>query len=216
MTIPKNGGGKNQARPAPPALVHAAQAFAEELHNYAQLSGAFQRAPLVSAKHLERINETLSQIAACEQRLGVCGQALAAAVAEARDEQEGMARATLERIPAIKARTEELGRLLGRFDQLGREAATVNEIVGPRARNPEAGASDPEIARELAAKLQALAKGAQEVTADARAAEFEELANQGHGLYQQLASALKKLALAHPFLFTAADPPKDDEPPPLQ
>jgi septal ring factor EnvC (AmiA/AmiB activator) len=178
------------------SLVDAADAFAQELRSYQLLSEAFHRAPMVTAKHLERINDTINQIAASEQRLGEHGQALAKAVAVARDEQERLARATLERIPALKARTMELGELLARFDELGREAGVLNESIGVYAETEAAGRSDNDRARDLAEKLEGLTARAQEVTSAAREAEFEELARRGHALHQQLAAAQKKLRLA--------------------
>jgi hypothetical protein len=182
-----------QASPFSP-LLEAAQAFADELRSYALLSEAFHRAPLVSAKHLERINETLSQIGACEQRLGERGQALAQAVSAAREEQERLARATLERIPAVKARTAVLSDLVHRFDLLGREVATLNQAASALTRpGQEPSANEGARKRELAANLKSLSERAQELTAAAHAADFEEVAHKAHALHQQLFSAHRKL-----------------------
>jgi septal ring factor EnvC (AmiA/AmiB activator) len=185
--------------PSPYApLVDAAAAFADELRSYALLSEAFQRLPLVSAKHLERINETLTQIAESEQRLGVCGQKMAQAVSAAREEQERLARATLDRIPAVKERTAQLGGLLARFEELGNEAAALNQtaVSFDEAERAGEGGDQNARARVMLDKLRALAERAQEVTALARDAEFEELARRSHALYQQLFSAQKKLEMA--------------------
>jgi hypothetical protein len=179
------------AKPPSPyeSLVEAAAAFAEELQSYSQLSEAFVRAPLVSAKHLERINETLTKIADCEQRLSACGQQLAQAVSVAREEQERLARATLDRIPAVRERTNQLGGLLARFEALGKEAAVLNEsTTGAEADNAKA--------RALLEQVQGMTDRARQLTDEARETEFEELARRAHALYQQLFSAQKKLELA--------------------
>lgn len=182
-------------------LVEAAQAFADELQSYALLSEAFQRLPLVTAKHLERIHDTLTQVGDCERRLGERGQALARAVSAAHDEQQRLARATLDRIPAVKERTATLADLVNRFDQLGREVATMNEAASALrqagARGDEPGGPDETAQkRALSASLQALSERAAELAAASRAADFEEIAQRAHTLHQQLLSAHKKLALA--------------------
>src|SRR5688572_17770512 len=106
--------GKRTTSPSP--LTEAAQAFADELSSYLHLSEAFQRAPLSSTRHLERVNELLGQIAASEQRLAGCGQQLATAVTVAREQQEKQAQQTIARIPEVKARMENLRSLLAQFE----------------------------------------------------------------------------------------------------
>jgi hypothetical protein len=186
------------AKKTPPGspLAEAVLAFEEELATYAQLSESFQRAPLTSTKQLERANETLGLIAASEQRLGACGQRLAEAVGGVRDRQQALARATLDRVPAVKARMEELRGLLARFEALGQEAAGLNETalaLGKRSAEVE---NQTARARELTEQMHALSLRAQELAGQARAASFEELANRAHALHQQLLSAHHRLKLA--------------------
>src|SRR6185436_6976225 len=186
--------GKHQ--PGSP-LIEAVQAFEGELASYAHLSESFQRAPLTSTRQLERANETLGLIAASEQRLSACGQRLAEAVAQVRDRQEALARATLERVPAVKQRMEELRALLVQFEPVGKEAAALNETaaaLGKRGAEPPE--NQTERARTLTDQMHALSVRAQEVAGLARAAEFEELASRAHALHQQLLSAHHKLKLA--------------------
>src|SRR5258705_8675132 len=93
----------NCAMPAkPPAspLLLAAQAFDDELQTYTRLAELFVKSPLTTTKHLDRINETLGEIAGCEQRLGETGRALVGALATAREQQERLAVQVVERIPA--------------------------------------------------------------------------------------------------------------------
>ncbi len=177
-------------------LVEAVQAFEAELSTYAQLSEAFQRAQLGSTKQLERANETLGQIAASEQRLGQCGQRMADAVGAARDQQERLARATLERVPAVKQRMEDLRGLLGQFEALGKEASALNDSAAAMGKRAPGASNQTDQARDLIAQMFALSQRAQELAGQARTIEFEELANRAHALHQQLLSGYHKLKLA--------------------
>ena len=177
-------------------LLEAVEAFEAELSSYAQLSEAFQRAALSSAKQLERANETLGQIAASEQRLGVIGQQLADAVGKARDQQERLSKMTLERIPAVKKRMEELRDLLGLFEALGKEASALNEQASTLGRRQADSPNPSAPVKELTAQMLSLSQRAHALTGQARAADFEELANRAHALHQQLLSAYNKLKLA--------------------
>jgi DNA repair exonuclease SbcCD ATPase subunit len=174
-------------------LIEAVQAFEEELSTYGQLSEAFQRAPLTSTKQLERANETLGLIAASEQRLSACGQRLAEAVGGVRDRQEKLARATLERVPAVKQRMEQLRGLLSQFETLGKEAVALNETAAALGKRGTEVENQTERARELTAQMHTLSQRAHELTGLARDADFEELANRAHALHQQLLSGYNKL-----------------------
>lgn len=186
--------------PRPPSeVLAAAQAFDDELATYASVSGAFARAQLTSSKHLERAKDALNHIADSEQRLAEIGARLAAAVGAARKEQEGLAKATLERVPALQQRMEELRALVGQFEALGQEAGALNgdalAIVNWRPEQGDRGAQLDQ-ARGLLGQMQSLSERALTLTTQARAADFEELAVQAHALHQQLQSAHNKLRLA--------------------
>ncbi|MGH6921644.1 MAG: transketolase-like TK C-terminal-containing protein, partial [Geminicoccaceae bacterium] len=66
-------------------LTAAAQAFDEQLATYARLARLLLDAPLTSAKHVEKANSFLEQIAATEGRLGATGKQLAEEIAAARE-----------------------------------------------------------------------------------------------------------------------------------
>jgi ABC-type transporter Mla subunit MlaD len=187
MTAKKSPGGS--------PLLEAAQSFEAELSSYAQLSEAFQRAPLASAKQLERANETLGQIAASEQRLGAIGQRLAQAVGEVREQQDRLARATLDRVPAVKKRMEDLRTLLAQFEALGKEASALNEQAVALGRRQADSPSPSAAVKELIAHMLTLSERAHQLANQARAADFEELANRAHALHQQLLSGHNKLKL---------------------
>jgi hypothetical protein len=187
------GSGK---RKSASALLDAAQAFDEELATYTSLSEAFQRAPLSSSKHLEKVNDLLGQIAASEQRLAACGQGLASAVAGARELQESQAQRTLGRIPEVKARMDLLRALLAQFEELGQQAGALNQTTVNLGKGGAQGEAPITGVRELAAEMQALSVRASELAAAAKQADFDELAGRAHALHQQLLSAHHKLKLA--------------------
>lgn len=183
--------------------MEAAQAFEDELASYAHLSDAFVRAPLDSAKHLERASELLGNIAASEQRLGDCGRRLADAVTGARDDQERMAMKTLERVPVLKQRTADLAGLLKQLQDLGGEAVGLNQTAAAMAGHegaaplPEATAPDARgRARQLSEAILALSRRAHEVAGAAKQGDFEDIARQAHALHQQLLAAHRKLHVA--------------------
>ncbi|HEY0710764.1 MAG TPA: hypothetical protein VGG33_28425 [Polyangia bacterium] len=183
----------------PSEVLAAAEAFDEELTTYASVSGAFARAQLTSSKQLERAKDALNQIAASEQRLAECGARLAAAVNAARNEQEALAKATLDRVPALQQRMEQLRDLVGQFETLGHEAGALNGGALAIVRwTPDQGDRGVQLdrARALLGEMQSLAQRAQELSAQAHEADFEELAVQAHALHQQLQSAHNKLRLA--------------------
>jgi uncharacterized phage infection (PIP) family protein YhgE len=183
----------------PSEVLTAAEAFDEELANYASASGAFARAQLTSSKHIERAKDALNQIAASEQRLAECGARLATAVNAARNEQEALAKATLERVPMLQQRMEQLRDLVGQFEALGKEAGGLNTGALAIVRwTPEQGDRDAQLnqARALLTEMHSLSQRAQELSTRAHEAEFEELAVQAHSLHQQLQAAHNKLRLA--------------------
>jgi hypothetical protein len=182
-------------------LMEAAQAFEDELVSYAHLSESFARAPLDSARHLERASDILGQIAASEHRLGECGRRLADAVTGARDDQERLAQRTIERVPTLKKRTAELAGLIKQLQELGAEAAGLNDTAAELSGKPTQGGpasdADPKArARQLSEAIHGLSRRAQEVASAARENDFEDIARQAHALHQQLLAAHRKLHLA--------------------
>ncbi|HEY0712029.1 MAG TPA: hypothetical protein VGF45_05110 [Polyangia bacterium] len=183
----------------PSEVLAAAEAFDEELATYASVSGAFARAQLTSSKHIEKAKDALNQIAASEERLAACGARLAAAVNAARNQQEALAKGTLERVPMLQQRMEQLRGLVGQFEALGKEAGALNGGALAIVRwTPEQGDRDAQLdrARALLTEMHSLSQRAQELSTQAREAEFEELAVQAHALHQQLQAAHNKLRLA--------------------
>jgi hypothetical protein len=171
----------------PSSLLEAAQAFDDALANYARLGELFVKAPLSTPKHLERAGELLGEIAACEEKLAVTGKYLVAALGEARARQERHAAEVVERMPALKARNDQLAELYRELAALGAETSALNPGNGDPAK------ASADVARDLGDKVAVLAGRAEKLALAAREAEFDELATQAHALHQKLLAASKKL-----------------------
>jgi hypothetical protein len=181
-------------RPDSSPLIAAAQAFDDELQTYTRLAELFIKSPLTTTKHLDRANETLSEIAACEQRLGETGRALVGALGTAREHQEQLAGRVVERLPAVRERNERLRGLMIELEALGKETAAISAESGQVPRDADGNLEVPtDTARDIGTKILELAARASDVANHARDAEFEELSNQAHALHQRLLAVGKKL-----------------------
>jgi len=182
-----------RTRPASP-LVNAAQAFDDELASYAHLSDLVARAPLTTTKQLDRVNETLNAIVACEDRLRGAGQRLSDALTAARERQDQHARILLERLPLVEERNRRLRELFGQFNALGADVAALNASASQL--RPDAAAAPSAAVRDVSRGLLALSERARALADVAHQAQFDELASQVHSLHQRLLAACKKLERA--------------------
>src|SRR5256885_7857522 len=99
-------------KPESSPLVDAAAAFDAELATYARLGELFVKTPLSSLKHLERANQTIGELADCEQRLHDAGKPLVTALAGAREKQEALSASVIAHAPAVQARNTRLRELM--------------------------------------------------------------------------------------------------------
>jgi hypothetical protein len=177
-------------------LAAAAAEFEQELASYLRLGDLFVKTPLTSVKHLERANTTLSEIAACEERLQGAGQRLVAAIAGARSRQEQLAKEVVAHVPVVQERNKKLQELMGELAGVASEVGGLNTVIAQRGHNGDA-SSPPTAAdaRDVSATVLALSARAEALATTAREAEFEELATQAHALHQKLQAIGKKLAL---------------------
>jgi len=176
------------------ALAEAATAFEAELAAYARLGKLFLETPLSSVKQLERANQTLAEIAACEERLQSAGQALVAALAGARQRQEQLARDVVAHVPAVQARNQRLQQLMGELGGLAGEVTNLNQSLTHRSENGDS--TQPptaDDARDVSSTILALSERAEQLARLAREAELEELHTQAHALHQRLQAIGKKL-----------------------
>ncbi len=185
------------AKQEPSALAEAVAAFDGELATYARLGKLFLETPLSSVKHLERANQTLAEIAACEERLQAAGQALVAALAGARQRQEELAKDVVAHVPAVQARNQRLQQLMGELSALAGEVSGLNQNISRRTENGDT--TQPpttEDARDVSSTILALSDRAEQLARAAREAELEELHTQAHSLHQRLQAVGKKLQKA--------------------
>ncbi len=167
-------------RPDSP-LATAAIAFDDELTEYARLAELLLRTPLGTTKQLERVNLTIEELAATEQRLSERGRGLVAAIGEARDRQQQLAEQILAHLPAVHARNQALREILGELQQLGSEVRELNASAGGAA------------VLELEERVTVLAGRAEAVAVRAREERFEDSATQAHALHQQMLAVVRKL-----------------------
>lgn len=179
------------------ALSEAAAAFDAELATYARLGKIFIETPLSSVKHLERANQTLADIAACEGRLQAAGQALVVALSGARQRQEDLAKEVVAHVPAVQARNQKLQDLMTQLTGLAGEVSGLNVLITRRAENGDT--TQPptsDEARDVSTTILALSDRAEQLAKAAREVELEELHTQAHALHQRLQAIGKKLQKA--------------------
>jgi hypothetical protein len=177
-------------------LVQAATQFDEELAIYARLGELFLKTPLTTLKHLERANQTLGEIADCEQRLSDAGKRLIEALTGARQKQEDLSQSVIDYAPTVQARNTKLRELMAAMGELAGDVQSVNTLVlqknGDQAA-PDAAKPDP---GDVSAKVLALSERADKLATTCREADFEELADQAHSLHQRLKAIGTKLQKA--------------------
>jgi chromosome segregation ATPase len=172
------------------ALTAAATAFDAELVTYGRLGELFIKTPLTSLKQLERANQLLGEIADCEQRLQDAGKVLIEALTAARAKQEGLSAEVVAHAPTVQARNTQLRDLMMQMGTLATDAAAINA----RVLSPEGDAS-PEAA-DVSTAVLGIAERAQKLGSYAHDAQFEELSQQAHSLYQRLKVIGQKLSKA--------------------
>jgi chromosome segregation ATPase len=185
------------AKHEPSALTEAATAFDSELATYARLGKLFLETPLSSVKHLERANQTLAEIAACEERLQAAGQALVISLTAARQRQEELAKEVVAHVPAIQARNQRLQQFMSELGALAGEVSGLNQNISRRSGNGDA--TQPptaDDARDVSSTILALSERAEQLARAALDAELEELHTQAHSLHQRLQAIGKKLQKA--------------------
>ena len=175
-------------------LVQAATVFDEELAIYARLGELFLKTPLNTLKHLERANQTIGEIADCEQRLSAAGKRLIEALTAARQQQENLSESVVGYAPTVQARNLKLRELMAAMGELASDVQAVNAIVLQRNGEPAQGPQpDP---GEVSTKVLALSERADQLAATCREADFAELGEQAHSLHQRLKAIDTKLQKA--------------------
>ncbi len=176
-------------------LVAAAAAFDEELAVYARLGELFLKTPLNTLKHLERANQTLGELADCEQRLQNAGKQLIEALSAARGKQEQLSQNVIDYAPTVQARNAKLRELMTSMGELAAAVSTINSAVAGKNGDvaDESQAPDPV---DVSTRVLEMSDRADTLAGSCREADFEELAEQAHALHQRLKAIGTKLQKA--------------------
>lgn len=185
------------------ALSGAAENLEDELRRFERLAEQINETELTSGKNLEKVAKQLQDVADLDDRLTEKVKTLVAAVTEARDRQQRSAQRIHERALFLQERTTVFQELLKRYEEIGKEAATLNEWLQDFAKRREAskGASaNAELVgrlQELQEKMGSVATSAEDLTHAAEEKEFTDLARQADSIRQQLLAAKNKMGLLH-------------------
>ncbi|HEY5449691.1 MAG TPA: hypothetical protein VIQ54_13130 [Polyangia bacterium] len=201
-----------RSKPADSPLVASAEAFDETLKRFAALADGLRKGRLDSQSNLERAAENLKRVAGCEEELQAHAQALTVALAAARDAQQEQAEAIRVRALEIQARGEELTRLMRGFEAIGKDAAALNasaQQLAARKRTPDEMVKDGELLAgldDLQERMTAVLVAGEQLSAEARQSDFEDLSRKVDSLRQQILAARNKIGLLKEALVRAAPP----------
>ncbi|HTL32753.1 MAG TPA: hypothetical protein VL326_06500 [Kofleriaceae bacterium] len=176
-------------------LIDAATEFDEALAVYSRLGELFLKTPLTSIKHLERANQTLGELADCEQKLQDTGKKLIEALTAARQQQEKLSQEVIAQAPMLKERNGQLRDLMTQMGALATDVQNVNQLVQSKNGDQQQPAQGPD-AGEVSTKVLELSQRAEALATSAREVDFAELAEQAHALHQRLKAIGTKLGKA--------------------
>src|SRR6476469_10426754 len=176
-------------------LVIAATEFDEVLAVYSRLGELFLKTPLTTLKHLERANQTLGELADCEQKLQDTGRKLIEALTAARQTQERLSQEVIAQAPMLKERNGQLRDLMTQMGALAADVQGVNALVSSKNGDTQQPAQAPD-AGEVSSKVLELSQRAEALATSAREVDFAELAEQAHALHQRLKAIGTKLGKA--------------------
>lgn len=176
-------------------LAAAAAAYEAEFATYQRLADLFVKTPLNTIKHLDRANESLAELAECEQRLQQNLHNILSVLTETRKVQEGLAGQVVAHAPKFKERKDMLAALTQRVADIAKDASQLNAHAVGKNGDTQTDAAKPDLG-EVSAKVMELADRANELHTSCRDADFDELAEQAHTVHQKLKSLATKLSKA--------------------
>jgi hypothetical protein len=190
----------DDARKSP--LIDAVKAFDAELERFSRAAAAACRRSLDSKKELERATAAVGEAAAAEVALQERAQHLLGALRAAQVDQQSRAEALRARAGEIQQRLGVYETLADRYQQLGADGAGLAEAAGKLNVSTRAGEDQPLRAEllgalaELETRVSELRGVARSLAADARTANFEDIASEAHAVEQTLSALRNKLLLA--------------------
>lgn len=188
-------GQKNPEARAP--LTEAAAALEAELKRFEEMASAARKMPLDTEKNLARAARALQETADAQERTADLVRALVSAINHARDQQQAQAEALLARAEQLKAQTENLEDLLGRFKTLGADAREIQSLV--QLASQRGAAQDLpgalEVLDQAREKIDTIAGSASDLANDAKTKGIHDVEREADSLRQQLLAARNKLSL---------------------
>jgi hypothetical protein len=196
-------------------LVEAAEAFDGSLRRFAALAESMRRTSLDSSHGLGRAADALKEVVACEEDLQAQARILIAALAAAREAQEGQSELVRNRALEIQARSGEYAAILGRFEAIGTEAAELNtatqqlasqrKIADQTLRESDISALLADLG-EIEDRMTGVIDSSEGLAKDARGANFDDLHRRTDALRQQLLAARNRIKLLKETLVQALPP----------
>ncbi len=178
-------------------LVEAAYALEAEFREVDALMQTALRLPLVSQRNLERTAGALTELSKVEERVAPKLAALLGALDVLRNGQQGTIAQLQERVQEFLARRETFEGLTARYREIladgNRLNGTVQEFAAKHAK-PGEGMASADTMTTIIDELGRLVAATEELRAQAKAAEFAELAHETDGLRQQLSSARNRMS----------------------
>ena len=189
-------------------LVAAAEAFDESLRRFATLAEGLRTTSLDSSHGLGRAADALKEVADCEEDLQARAKTLIAALATAREAQEGQTELVRNRALEIQARSGQYAELLGRFEAIGVDAAELNTVTQRLAsqrklgeKPGDQGLSEGDVSSllselgEIEERMAGVVTTSEGLANDARSADFDDLHRKTDALRQQLLAARNRIGL---------------------
>jgi len=166
-------------------------ALDEELSNVEHLADSAARVPLSSRRNLEKAARTTTEAAEAQTRVGERIAALMAALTEVRVRNEATVQSLQARSDEIQKKGAELGKLLERFEAIGKEAREITTMAQSLSQ-PELTA---EKLGELETRMAGIADGARALWQEAEDSGWSDVARDADSLRQQVLAAKNKLGL---------------------
>jgi hypothetical protein len=172
-------------KPAPP-LVEACIRLDEALAAHGLSTRELGRLALDSRKGVDKAETTLARLSHEQDELGAAMQAFVGVLSAARVAQQADAERAQARALELVSRKRELAGLDTRLELVAGAVKAVRVLLDRLKDGGGPGTA------EATGKLEEIADLAQGVADDARAADFADVADEAHGLRQQLDAVVKR------------------------
>jgi hypothetical protein len=198
-------------QPVSAELVTIAKAIEEELRRFESLAEEVRNSPMQSQKHLEQMGRTLNAVADSDERMVAHMRTLLGVLNTWRERQQSLAAEVNGRALELQQRTQVFQGLMERFGALGQEATSLSSHVQELFGRTQQQGGAPLKAEVLISALQMVndrmeqaAETARQLSSDAEASDFRDVARDAETLRQQLLSARNRANLLQQKLHMAS------------